>query len=267
MSVVPPSWHSQPPAGGGGHEARHLRERPVPVLEVHVPRVARPRAGRPRRASPPETAVQLVVALGTLAHGRRTLHAVLRGRIARPQPAARVRCRAGRTPSRPGVQGRVCTQFCTGSQSSPLGQLASSGVWTHLLVCASHESSVHGTPSSQFIGLPVGMQKPPMHWKPPVAAHRSGEVQSVLCTHVAASGGGVGPPASTLPASVPPPELELVPSVLARLPSPSTTSPPARAPVHDHAKRTDQQRSDASSLDPTLPPAPGQQAWNPTLWL
>jgi hypothetical protein len=61
------------------------------------------------------------------------------------------------------MHGRVCTQFMTGSQNSPLGQLLSSGVWTHLFVIALHESSVHGTPSSQFIGLPVAMHRPPRH--------------------------------------------------------------------------------------------------------
>ena len=59
-------------------------------------------------------------------------------------------------------------------------------------------SAVQGTPSSQFWGLFVGMQRPPRHWKPLV--QMLGPVQSSLWTHVWASAGiieeSVGPPES-----------------------------------------------------------------------
>jgi len=88
----------------------------------------------------------------------------------------------------PEVQGRVATQFMTESQNSPFGHALSWGVWTHLFELESHESAVQGTPSSQFWGLPLGMQSPPRHSNPPVA-QMLGPVQSSLCTHVCASAG------------------------------------------------------------------------------
>ena len=111
----------------------------------------------------PATPEQLVFALGTLGQGAVpcTQCFAVGSQVHSPEHA--FVSRRSQTES-PGVHGRVCTQFCTVSQNSPLGQFESSGVWTHLFVDALQESSVHGTPSSQFIGFPVGMQNPPMHW-------------------------------------------------------------------------------------------------------
>jgi hypothetical protein len=104
----------------------------------------------------------------------------------------------------PAMQGSVCTQLSVGSQYSPAGQFASAGVCTHLFVVASHESFVQGTPSSQFIGLPVGTQKPPVHVKPPVGLQSMDDWQSVSRTHVAASAGGpAGPLSGTVLAAAP----------------------------------------------------------------
>jgi hypothetical protein len=47
-----------------------------------------------------------------------------------------------------------------------------------MLVIASHESTVHGTPSSHVAGMLVATQKPPRHARPLFPAHILGAVQS-----------------------------------------------------------------------------------------
>jgi hypothetical protein len=129
----------------------------------------------------------VVVALVTIWQGALLCTQCMRVELHVQRPAHSFVSRRSHT-ELPEVQGRVDTQFITGSQNSPFGQALSWGVWTQALVLVLHESAVHGTPSSQFWGLPVGMQRPPRHSKPPVV-QMLGPVQSSLCTHVCASAG------------------------------------------------------------------------------
>ncbi len=152
-------------------------------MHIHAHVTSAPESPAP--ASPP--GVQLVVALVTIWHGAPlcTQCSSVGSQVHRPAHALMSRRSHTELPE---VQGRVETQFMTGSQNSPFGQALSCGVWTQALVLASHESAVQGTPSSQFWGLPVGMQSPPRHSKPPVV-QRLAPVQSSLCTQVCASAG------------------------------------------------------------------------------
>src|SRR5581483_5456022 len=58
----------------------------------------------------------------------------------------------------PGMHGSDCTQLSVGSQYDCAGQSASLILCRHFPLFASHESSVHATPSLQFAGSPVATQ-------------------------------------------------------------------------------------------------------------
>jgi hypothetical protein len=125
-----------------------------------------------------------VAAFGLSAHGFIPFTQIFRFASQEKSPMHASTFNRSHTVSIGPVHGSVCTQFICGSQYELLGHAASFGVCLHLFAFASQLSLVHATPSSQFIGLPVGTQKPPMHATPLLPEQMFGAVQSSVCTHV-----------------------------------------------------------------------------------
>jgi hypothetical protein len=179
-------------------------------VQWHSAEISPPSTVSPASAgTPPSNDIdwQVVVAFGRDGHGAGSCTQKLVVLLQLQRPAQAVVSRRSHTPS-PGVHGSIATQFIVGSQNSFIGQFESSGVWTHAFVIASQLSVVHGTPSSQLIGMLVATQKPPRHAWPLFPAQMFGPVQSLLWTHVCCI------PPSELP------ELDPVPLLLLLVPLP-----------------------------------------------
>src|SRR5437762_726794 len=112
----------------------------------------------------------------------------------------------------PGMHGSDWTQLSVGSQYDIAGQSESLILCRHFPLFASHKSSVHETPSLQFAGNPVAMQKPLRHSTPLFPSQRfPGGTQSSLWTQA-------------LPMFPPPPP-----------PSPASSSGSVPLPAFAHA--------------------------------